>query len=1577
MTYEDDYDKIASMGDGTATTVAEVPAQTITLTDDARAYDQIANLGDKPFDLGASVWESAKPWMDYYGAKTGTGARGVIKGLGGFAGFLGLESDEDMLSRYSDTELDKREQAKIQAFEDGKEWNPFRWLGEGLQSVPQLATTVAGGAAGTLVGTVALPTKTPGAPVAGRYSGAFAATAAPMIGEAYLTYRQNGADPAVARTAALVIGTSQALVEAFELKTVGDIAKLGFNTFQKTAAGAAAREAATPLVAGLLKNFTKEVIAEDVQQVLDMVGRYWAGVSDKVGAESDQNITDRGIPRWDKILSEIGDTTTKAAMGAFWFTAAGGVAGAATGRVKHDVDAVIESQSTLFDNASRREAGMLINANRNIPEADTKLEGRVLSVEEARTLHAQAQSYVDGQTRGLKYLVKELDNPANEFNTGLVESVKAARDKLKTFRRERDAAELELNKAVALDRASNPNLSAEETNKLAGEVAQINDKLRQIELDAAKDMLKGKVEETKDELAKTEDQIKEKVDAYKQTAQSKIDDFKTKRDQAAEQVRSLEAEVRQIETEMARSVPASEQQNAEALEKNRAKLGKKRDQLQAKVDKGKAVLADADKKLSKAQNQLSAKEDVDIPGVKSLAAKQAKLQGRLEQLDTLGELLQDDLLNSEDLKALRLKAPTMKARTLAALASKKVVRAAKRAAIDTRKTIAENQAILKKVILKAKLPKDGEARLLKRLNAVQTNDQLGRVVEDTEREIQNILDKAAADKYRSKLNKLVKTKAVTPEAKRFLDLYKFYLSNPKEAQAELEAEKQRVLDYAAKVDNILAEGGIDISEPLPQAVHTLVASQTANLRDMSANQVKALYETVRGIAEQGNADRLTQMEAQAQEDLAFVERQIDSVNGTKPADPNQKPGAIRKFKRTVGAPISPFNGLLAIASQHDPNATLVNDLDATQEMLAYENSTSKHLNDLIDTLAGDSKGGRYWGLLHRMVTGAKQVDVGEHTIRGTGNRDGGNSLKEGSTKYERLRMTRNEAIKLYNQMRDPSLKRGLQEGNGYTFLEDVQPGEISTEEALDRFLNAEDKLLADRLRDFYRKYFRRINAHYSEKTGMPLDYNADYSGYAQRTHVEGDDLGSESDFLRRQYEQGNTTPGSVKQRVNSGAGLKRADALVDAIQHVKMFENDIAFGDYARKVRKVLSNPRFRSALDNKYGTRLKRYIDTTFTNIIGTRRQQDAAIFEFLDTVRRNMGAAYTSARPWQIVKQMTSTFAFMNYANPVRMAGEYAKMLNPAFFVRTALILEKSSQILPTRSGNIILEMREAIENAKGLRDKGEMSFSDILALPTTIGDRASIWVGGGALYNTLIKEGKTHEQAIKIVDRAVNETQSSALRNQQHSFELGGSVQRAMSLFTKQPAQMLTRELNDLRRAVSLRDAKSVANLARTVALMHGMQFLFQMAVLAQAQSEGADDDRLDSKMLDVLINTVLGAFSGTVVLGDLLHDAAATAIYESLDERYRGRPAEDAISGLKRNALTTLRLSIKAFKEGDLSVEDAFKLAHAYNRSFGVSTTGLPADALVTWLENIYKSSTSVGNTSEGSTIDEAPGAEGKL
>lgn len=1535
------------------------------------------------FDLAAQMRETVTPYVEYYKAQYNQGNKEIARGFGGMDAILGSAKYEDIRDRFSETALDEMEKRRINSFENTVPLsNPLRWFGPAFNSLAYMQQTIGaqfrggaigagvgalGGAAlGAAAGTGAAALAGPAAPIVegmsvrtgaiegakqgwtwGGRAEAFRTATGIMAGQHYMTLRDAGVGHEKAKSISLAVGATQALIETAQLHQLTGLGKKQVQAYLKSKEGTTLLKNSLSALRDIGGNVAIETGEEELQQLIDIAGRLTAGQDENIQAlklASSENKTgvNPGRELWDTFVNSV---QASVVMGAGSYST-----GKLTGKLlsgylknKEDTSPVKMGDTlgflseTLDDAQNQLNQKILTGVVSNTEtKGETYAPGSALAAEQDRQQAQEAVMTLNNQIVGMELAGQEVP-------TELRQELKSLRKAYRASVEAKDIAVLNEAKEQLDSALSDPEAGKEDRAKLLKEAKSVEKKLHQLQLDKAE-------REVEKRLADIDKEIKDRFKLRAAELESRIDELE-------KQATSITApDLVQLKRNIL--LQASDYKDDLSILRNAEKAH----------NAGTLTPTQAKSMLG------------NRPALTRLLNQLDDAYERQSKIETFRDLVRDEALDSRGLAELNVKISAASAQGLANLASKAVLRASRESILATRKSVKQNQSLLKKIVQNSGLPKNAQASLLARIVNLQTAAQVRAALPSIEEQIQKKLDRidlmearaelqAVLDKTKPReINKHVASK-VSASVQAILNTYREFIESPEKAKAFLaaEASAERADARAEDANNNAADYNIRAARTT-DAAKRFIAEQTEGVESMSPDQLRALASEISRVLRDGKSERIDALEQRKlnleskkakvaeriQGDKTYSQIALENVDGFKKK--------LRTWKRVAFNSISTWPGLMNILDQHDArkDGSLADYLKVDAQQNAERVNVNKYLEDMVNTVAGDGVK-LVKAMADRMVSGNRKQYWGSYVELVSDE----NGTKTYATRE--LVATRNELIQMYLQFQDDELTAGLTapssaKGNGYTLGISNDATKKTTQELLEESLTDEDKKLAKGLQEFYRKYFARINEYHLKKYGVPMAKNDFYSGQAKRMldkEQQEPEPGSHEDMLNAIYDRKSLTPGSTIARTKNAIGLKRQDAFANAVEHVAKFEHWLAWDEKAKEIQYIFGDAKVQQLITDKYGGDFLRAVQDAYKQLIGVALQNQNKALAWIGRIRRNAGSAFVGAKLAAVPKQFTAVLYYLHYIN----GRELIDGMNYYWSNRAQMDkIFDQSDFVKARGRDLKLQLTGDI-SSDATRFKIGMSFTEALMLPVQWGDMLTVRAGGTAVmlaaYRKAIADGKSNDEASRIAlaqfEEIANRTQSSSTPDQQTALERAGEVGKMFMLFRKQSVQALMYELDAVRRAASKPTAENVTKLVRTVAVNRAAQAAFQavafieIAVLAAATG-GDPDEKNAEAWRKFLAAAVTGAWTGVPILGDVLNaDATKIANYFSgaKDKTYDvGLIPLDAVArSVHLSDSVTKALDEYRLLGETPSALEIFNMLHDVTRGPALAITGMPMDALI--------------------------------
>lgn len=1519
---------MADLNDQEFTSLFDEKPDAALATDAQTTDEQFKGMFDDNGSKNAAIpsnkilYGEAAPWVEYYSNKLKGGEVDVTRMNMGLKAQKGSVLYEDIKD---DASVDNLKQ-QTNAFEKNlSPWDARGWVGTALQSVPFMREATLGGAKGLVLGAaagagtaavagqlgpqVALPeelvTVPGGAALGARWgyqAGQFATSASLMSGGLYLDLRDAGVKHETAKWGAAAGGIISGLIESAELNQLSALGRKQFVAQLKTHSG---KQAMMGFARNYLKQVGTEVGEEELQSVTEIASQAISGLVDK---------NPKAIPTMDQIREKLTQTLVQSAQASAVFAGGSQITGGAAGAITKNAPTIQSFASQLLQQQRMQEAisnsatvqkGVQVAAGiaKSVADGKMNLQSAMRLVGEAMDKqHPTEEQKAEAAAIPVKDILDSLSDPSGPND---VKPLKAGISVVQ-----------QLVNGAEQQSADNQQISLANQNGTiyadAGIPAEPDTQLPNISLPARA----AKVDEHISALDKQIDETEKQIQS---------------RDLPGAQQRQADAE---SAYNQARTI-------AERLEKKYNNKETKGNDTQAVLDKLEEAYTNEQAALKELRAAKAAVTRIN-PKQTATGALTNRLNRLYEQratLETERSLLHEGLLKPEEIKNAQVKMTVGQLLAQRAKAVRKILKAfalGHREGVKfTRSEVKEVQRELTSLITTSDLTAKDKAKFLDSIRTVQTPRQLVSKIPKILNRINQLTEAEDRRNIKRQLARVFKQISLAKSGKRAVGKF-----GQADTQHVLNTYRRAILDPKWRADAIqsgmalfqnqvnLASQAIQSQNPTVadynltddrDAMTTMVAQRVGDFENKTVQAQQELVDEIKDIMKTGRAEKLQQKLDLAEQRKQAVGTALESIQGNKPLDStnpanskmalNTPQNALIRLKRTLGRTLNSWNGLMEILSQHDLSQQLVKLADIHKPMVREITNAKKYREKLINTLV-EAVGKNPKAVLDRIVSGSKKETLDAYT-----NQDG---------ETVPLIISRNEGIKLWAQMHDTDLEMGLREGNKYTFPDDVQKGQVSTYEVLDKYLSPDDKALAAGLTKFYTEYYNRVNKAWEEETGASLTRNDNYSGLAKRT-TQNKQTATGS-FFDEQFARSTLKPASTISRTANSNPLALSDAFLDALEHVTNFEHWIAWKDSDKVLRNVFSNPEVRDAIKLKYGAGMMRTVDDRYNDLIGTRQEQLNDAFKWVDRIRLNAGTAFVGGKALSFFKQWTAAVNFMIYVSPAEMAGGVIDfMLHPKLALET---MEKS-ELLKNRIETFDRDFKEALSRDDITTLKRRPKTLEVVMWYTKYGDRIAIWTGGWAVYKAAINKGATHEEALTAFEKAFNRTQQSGTPDSMSQLERAGSFGKILTVFTKQNLQMLEIEANSIRAAMSNPTKANVLTAMKRVAVVHTSAMLFQTMGSLIPFATG-DEEEQKEEALKTLRALILGPFMGLGLLGDTINSGATVVTNWTFDAHEKIWAPSFLPADAVGRIYSLFKRTFKALTEGGTDFEDVCHILKDYSR-----------------------------------------------
>lgn len=1254
----------------------------------------------------------------------------------------------------------------------------------------------------------------------------------------YMDLREKGIDDKTAKVA----GISGGILNGFlEVGSFGIVTAPIKGATKKMAAkllwdGVKNSPTAKKMLEGAITKVTKEyfkrmgteVGTEMLQDVVSNTMTLLAAQADSV--ESAKPTLDD----WKKIVTETGPRTAAAMALMGLVSTPFDVYNANVGSVKGsggEVGTKAEIEQNIKD----------LSEGKAIETGELTLSGSVSfdSVAEGQNTISELESELDLSNQHLESMQKELNTLSNkkdlspeeksqlsylkdeiEYERGYQELIKEeiVNTSAKMSEKENATATREARKAELQEKIKNKEkLTTEEKQELADiSIAEFEEKEK---ADIEKKSTKAREKEVTKEIRDLDNDI-EKAQNKEDKAREKRTKIEEKQDKIQEQINDIEKE----NTEIEKALTSTE------LEEDKA-------EMKATLSRNKETIKALKNNLKDLESQrLSLNTEVEnaMKEADTLVEKRAGLD---EERAKLSEGVVDE--NGKiDMTVGQYKNQRMAAlkRTM-----KKISNAIKTGVRLTRREIRDVQNTAISLIKNSGMLNADKSKFLVTLRDINSQEKLQKALPDLIRKISELEEKAnkqATLNYIGKLLKQAKPKkgGKTPVGKFTADIQKV-LDDIKEATALTTAQAHSRIE---KIFDEAQDRGLTDEE----VSKIRMLYNFSGLADKSAKDLLPLARMLKMLIMDGKIAAELKSEAKKEHREHVINEAKKSIEGDagKIEIDRKAPNAKKvfsQFLRTLGHTFDGWEGLMHTLSLDDKGHTLQKMLDifpAKMKKISGIMSATKKVNEAFKNVYGLKSDKQ---LLKKCNEDGVIVDVGEYT-----NADG---------ETVTLQMSRAEARKLYMEMKDPTLRESLNEGNKYTFDDNVGLMQKSTQSLIDEFLTPEDKKFADWQLEFYKEYGKYTNEFYREKYGMDMPANDFYSPIKRSSKEVQDGYDWRNEVLFRLSMQ----PSSYKARTNVKTALAPQNDMLCLADHIAQNEHFIAMDGLVTDMDTIFKNKEIRDMITNKYGDSILSVVDQFINDIKRDGVETARAELRGLNKYRTYLQGGLLGLKAQIALKQMTAIGVFATDIPAIDFAMGLADFFkNPA---RAVEVLSKSD-FLKDRADALSMEMRDLMRSNQFHMFSKMQGFRKQMFWFTQWGDKWSIIMGGWTVYQSELKRTGNEKLAMEAFERSADKYQQSGHIDQLSAWQRSNNVfQKALVMFTSDQMKQARAELHAIRDAIVHPSIESIGYAAKTMFIMH-----IVLPNIVQWITNGLEWDEDDQ-----LRATILGPFNVYPIVGDLLN------------------------------------------------------------------------------------------------------------
>jgi len=763
----------------------------------------------------------------------------------------------------------------------------------------------------------------------------------------------------------------------------------------------------------------------------------------------------------------------------------------------------------------------------------------------------------------------------------------------------------------------------------------------------------------------------------------------------------------------------------------------------------------------------------------------------------------------------------------------------------TRAEIEATQTEVVDVLQKSKLEPKDKAKFISTIKNIQTREQLQQVLPEIQERIAVLEEKAEVRTLKKEIAKELKT--VKPKTRAGKKTGKF-TADVQEAldlirsiskMTPLEAEK-------AIAQNLKTTQGLLPSEDI--RLQNELLSLVAESEKQGVVSLNRLLNRIRVLKKQGKEARSLLREERKERLEKEKQTVIDQVTGGR---------GIQVGRETIGARKTRVkilkNALRGLGTRW------ILSWNGIMETLEFNAGvTSKKLKDLFGVLDQENSVRRLeldfrqrfdkaisesYNIENKNIAIHKKLnDLSQDVNLGTFKNSKGITVE--------LIFTKDEIIKKWMELQDPTLIMSFEEGNNFT------PEIVN---AINEEMGSKDRTFAKRQFQMYREQWLKINPIYREFFGVNLSFSEFYSPIAKEG-FQLDPLQSLSQLLEDNARRAGIRVTSLIARARNVLPLKTQSSVNVLDKHFKETNYFISWAEKLKDLNEVFKDSNVVEAINQEFSPGVLKAIGNTLSDL-SSRGSKNARRFPVVDFFRKNFTIGKLMIKPVITVKQYVSTFAYLEKLNPIEFVAGIADfwLTGP---VKNFKTLEAESIFIKTRSlKNMERDITEAVNSPIFKQYSKTRSFLNTLMLNVRLGDKGAIVFGSWALRRTRLKQKVDLPDIIREYEGFSADTQQSADLSRLSEVQRGGSIEKLFTMFKSAQRQYLAKELNAVK-SLFQKGGFSPSNIGRVAKVMAIYHVLLPVMFQFIANAGGWSEE--DKK--EYIRAGIIGSLNGLFIFGE---------------------------------------------------------------------------------------------------------------
>lgn len=809
-------------------------------------------------------------------------------------------------------------------------------------------------------------------------------------------------------------------------------------------------------------------------------------------------------------------------------------------------------------------------------------------------------------------------------------------------------------------------------------------------------------------------------------------------------------------------------------------------------------------------------------------------------------------------KAIKTKAGTLKKLKVKITSETvKAVRAGFRAAARIGETTAQTKTELTKAVSKMKgLTRQQKTDLQKSLLTARTPAALRKKVEHVQSRAATLVEA----NRRKELKATIKAQFKKTKAK----------SKPGGVLVgKFDPDTQVVIDQLNKIISLPVtvarerlENSIEADFPLENPLESHMLAIAANDENISVDQMEKVLLDLVDIKTEGKIKAINRELSRKRRVAKAAQAGVEATTQGEPVAMVKSSGFMAKLHAAshelIDSLSAMHNGwdevLDIVFNKADVDATqLIESLRITNERQKYKGRVLNWEQGFIERAIDKLQLRGYSQFLDRSADDDVVIDFGVH-------------LDKNENKV-RLQYAKSQIRKLWMEYQDPDLKRVIEHKAGNAFTQDML-------NALFGVLEQTDYDYANAQLDLYRELYGEINPVYRRIYGVNMPFSEFYSPIQRDKGEEAIDGGRDSfgadTIVHDEMQFRKTIPNQLRSRQPNITPLKKRSDTGAMMRYM----HDMAwFIEGAEKViflKNVFASEPLKKAIEAHHSASMVRTINGFIQDFGPGHAKMGTVVEQFIATTNRRFSTSVLALKGTIATKQLVSVFAMADNIPTTAFMKSVAQFASPKKAKEIVNFLYRNSPALQARGSSLDFELARIGEAKEPLfKFKHRAKMEDIFFALIKLGDRVPIYLGGWAVYQNAIKNGKSKEQAIREFEDAMNTTQQSTDIDKMSALQRHGAIGRTLTMFMTARMALLRGELRAWRqrpKAIGGRGKIGYKEFGKRMAYYH---VFMPMLIQFIASGFGWEEDRQ-------LTAALLGQLNSFVILGDLLTEAVTLAV-----------------------------------------------------------------------------------------------------